>query len=151
MRALGAGSQGADISLWELLPFPTCCLQLTGHWLLIWETNPDGRIAITISSLWNKLIVLHFSTFCLNHMCHSGHTLRESRAPWVLCSITASVLLGGLVRRTRWTALLKEELLWKSQREAVALGLFSHPALQWDCRHGRGCYTSTEKAFASCN
>lgn len=50
------GSQGVGVSLWELLPFLTCCVQFTGHWLLIWEAGPDSSIAMSISSLWNKLI-----------------------------------------------------------------------------------------------
>lgn len=34
-------SQGAGIFLWELFHFLTCFPQLTGHWLLFWEENPD--------------------------------------------------------------------------------------------------------------
>lgn len=136
MRALGMGSQGADISLWELLSFLTCCLQLTGHWLLIWEANPDGGVAISISSLWNKLRNSCISPLFAWITSHSGPALRESRASLVLCSITASALPRGW-----WDAagqqLLRRVVLWRSQRETVALGPFDHPALQWDLQAGR--------------
>lgn len=112
MRALGMSSQRADISLWELLPFLTHCLQVTGHQLLIWKANPDSRTAILISSLWNKLVKSRISPRITWITSPSEHTPRLSRAPWVLCSITASVLLGELLdapgEEPLWRAVLKE-------------------------------------------
>lgn len=143
MRALGMSSQRADISLWELLPFLTHCLQVTGHRLLIWKANPDSRIAIPISSLWNKLVKSCISPRITWITSHSEHTPRVSRAPWVLCSITASVLLGELSdapgEEPLWRAVLKEP------EGSCGTRAIPPPALWWDCRHGRGDATQAQR------
>lgn len=51
----------------------------------------------------------------------------------MLCSITASVLMGELTDAPV-KAPLEEELCWRSQREAVALGLSS----TWHCSGAAG-------------
>lgn len=149
MRSLGTSSQGAEISLWKLMPFLSHCLQLTGYWLLIWEGNPDSRIAISISSLWNELHKSGTSPLFAWITSHTGHTLKESRAPW--CCAASQLLFPWASCWVHQVNSPFEELCRKSQREAVALGPFKDLALQWECRHREGCYTSTEEAFAGCS
>lgn len=126
MRALDMGSQGADISLWELLPFLACCLQLSVHWLLTWEASPENRTFISVSFVRNKLSVSCIYLLFVWITSSSGHTLQGSRIPWVLW-ITVSVLLGRCWMYQMNS--LSEKLCWKSQWEAVVLGWFNH----WHC------------------
>lgn len=94
------------------------------HWALASNLRPilTGELLLSVSCLWNKnSCISPLSAWITSH---SGHTLREIRAVWVLCSITASVLLEELLDASG------EQLLWKAVQKEWGKGSCGTGVLQ---------------------
>lgn len=115
------------------------------HWALASNLNSP---ALTVELLdpfptfETDLATLAFLHFFAWIMSSSGHRSGHSRAVWVLCSITASVLVGELKDAPGKDPSGGRAVLGEPE------GSCGTRAVK---QEGSGCYTSTGKAFAGCD